>query len=93
MGDYSLCKHDTASGYCDICSPNWKDDLEKVDLIDTVYEKGIEKGRSEMEYKLQAMQAKIDALMLKYCPNEMTKEQLATWAFHQHISRCLSTKK
>lgn len=46
-----------------------------------------------MEYKLQAMQAKIDALMLKYCPNEMTKEQLATWAFHQHISRCLSTKK
>ena len=44
MGDYSLCKHDTAIGYCDICSPNWREDLSKADLWDSVYQKGIEKG-------------------------------------------------
>lgn len=30
-----------------------------------------------------ALQAKIDALMLEYCPDEMTPEQLANWAKHQ----------
>jgi len=44
MGDYSLCKHDTAIGHCDICSPNWQEDLTKADLWDSVYQKGIEKG-------------------------------------------------
>lgn len=28
-------------------------------------------------------QAKIDSLMLEYCPGEMTQEQEATWAAHQ----------
>lgn len=28
-------------------------------------------------------QAKIDSLMLEYCPEEMTGEQKATWAKHQ----------
>ena len=31
----------------------------------------------------QALQAKIDALMLEYCPDEMTPEQRANWAAHQ----------
>lgn len=30
-----------------------------------------------------ALQAKIDALMLEYCPDEMTPEQLEGWARHQ----------
>lgn len=29
------------------------------------------------------LQAKIDALMLEYCPDEMTPEQMETWAAHQ----------
>ena len=29
------------------------------------------------------LQAQIDRLMLEYCPDEMTSEQLATWAAHQ----------
>lgn len=29
------------------------------------------------------LQAKIDALMHEYCPEEMTAEQLANWAKHQ----------
>lgn len=33
-----------------------------------------------------AKQAKIDALMLEYCPDEMTQEQLAEWAAHQKPS-------
>lgn len=31
----------------------------------------------------QARQAKIDALMLEYCPDEMTPEQLEEWGRHQ----------
>jgi hypothetical protein len=30
-----------------------------------------------------ALQARIDALMLEYCPKEMTEEQLAEWARNQ----------
>lgn len=30
-------------------------------------------------------QAKIDRLMLEYCPDEMTKEQLLKWAKHQRV--------
>lgn len=33
-----------------------------------------------------AMQAKIDALMLEFCPDEMSKEQLENWAKHQQRS-------
>lgn len=30
-----------------------------------------------------SLQAKIDSLMLEYCPNEMTKEQMDNWEKHQ----------
>lgn len=30
-----------------------------------------------------ALQARVDALMQEYCPDEMTREQRATWAAHQ----------
>lgn len=33
-----------------------------------------------------ALQAKIDSLMLEYCPEEMTKEQLHTYTVHQNTS-------
>ncbi len=32
------------------------------------------------------LQAKIDALMLEYCPDEMTPEQLANWERHQSVA-------
>jgi hypothetical protein len=32
---------------------------------------------------IERLQAKIDALMLEYCPDEMTEEQMANWARHQ----------
>lgn len=39
--------------------------------------------RKGLELQLAAKQAEIDALMLEYCPNEMTEEQKAEWAAHQ----------
>lgn len=37
------------------------------------------------EAKNAAKQARIDALMLEYCPEEMTEEQIARWKKHQII--------
>jgi hypothetical protein len=31
----------------------------------------------------EALQAKLDALMLEYCPDEMTPEQIENWQRHQ----------
>ena len=33
--------------------------------------------------KADALQARIDELMLKHCPDEMTEDQKANWARHQ----------
>lgn len=33
--------------------------------------------------QIAEQQAKIDRLMLEYCPDAMTCEQMATWAAHQ----------
>ena len=38
---------------------------------------------AELEREAAAKQARIDALMLEYCPDEMTPEQVAEWARHQ----------
>lgn len=37
----------------------------------------------ELRAESAAKQAKIDALMLEYCPNEMTEDQIAEWESHQ----------
>lgn len=39
----------------------------------------------ELEMTIEAMQAKIDSLMLEYCPEEMTEGQMANWAEHQKL--------
>ena len=33
--------------------------------------------------EIERLQAKIDALMLEYCPDEMTPEQVSEWGRHQ----------
>lgn len=35
--------------------------------------------------ELDAKQAKIDELMMEYCPDEMTEDQLVEWAKHQRV--------
>lgn len=37
-----------------------------------------------MRADLDAKQARIDALMLEFCPGEMTAEQIDEWGAHQH---------
>jgi Lhr-like helicase len=37
----------------------------------------------EAAKELDAKQAKIDALMLEFCPDEMTGEQISRWVEHQ----------
>lgn len=32
------------------------------------------------------LQAKLDSLMLEYCPNDMSEEQLDEWARHQVVA-------
>lgn len=33
--------------------------------------------------EIESLQARIDALMLEYCPNEMTPAQIERWERHQ----------
>lgn len=40
-------------------------------------------GMPSVTVRLRSAQAKIDALMWEYCPDEMTKEQKREWAKHQ----------
>jgi hypothetical protein len=50
---------------------------------------GVEELRAEMpiakmsDGEIERLQARIDALMLEYCPDEMTPEQIANWERHQ----------
>ena len=39
--------------------------------------------RDQLRAAVARLQARIDALMLEYCPDEMTAEQTAEWARHQ----------
>lgn len=61
----------------------------KVAALEAVLEKSRElkqiwQNRTyEAEKKLAAAQAKIDELMLEYCPEEMTPEQIAEWGRNQ----------
>lgn len=47
------------------------------------YEAGFEQGRLARQEDIDAKQAEIDQLMLEYCPDEMTQEQINEWAEHQ----------
>ena len=38
-----------------------------------------------MTDEMASLQSKIDALMLEYCPEDMTKEQMAEYELHQEI--------
>ena len=38
---------------------------------------------ADAEAQLASKQAKIDALMFEYCPDEMTDEQVEEWCRHQ----------
>ena len=41
---------------------------------------------TQMKQHIDSKQAKIDALMFEFCPDEMTDKQLSEWEKHQKIS-------
>ena len=52
-------------------------------LCDTEWGLNQNKRIEKLERQLEAAQARIDELMLEFCPREMTTEQLNNWAKHQ----------
>ncbi len=48
-----------------------------------VFDAGYERGWEERNRAVMALQCKLDALMLEYCPDEMTDDQEAEWARRQ----------
>lgn len=44
---------------------------------------GYQRGWDNRNKEVMALQAKIDALMLEFCPKEMTIEQMKAWEKHQ----------
>ena len=55
----------------------------------------IEGLRKDAEERLAGKQMLIDSLMLEYCPNDMTEEQVANWAINQKAvcGHCMGTGK
>ena len=41
----------------------------------------------ECKATIEQLQAKIDWLMLEYCPDEMTEEQMDNWGKHQVLAK------
>jgi hypothetical protein len=63
-----------------------KDDVESLARTITAYQKQAGEYRErirELERMNAAKQARIDELMLEYCLDEMTPEQVAEWKRHQ----------
>jgi hypothetical protein len=51
------------------------------------YDKNIaDRVVAEQRAQVHALEAKIDALMLEYCPSEMTAEQVENWGNHQRAA-------
>jgi len=58
---------------------------EKVDRL-SASALGLEHQNAELEKQNAAKQAEIDRLMLEFCPNEMTPEQIEEWGKHQRLA-------
>ena len=55
---------------------------QQLDAANTLINKYREETTS-LRQQVAAKQAEVDALMLEYCPSEMSQEQLNNWAAHQ----------
>ena len=66
----TVCRgiYPTAFGHAAHCSHSIRDVVDRAE---------------KAECRAERLQAKVDALMLEYCPDEMTPEQLAEWEKHQ----------
>ena len=62
----------------------YKDAEHELDLYKAI-NIALDIDNKEKTNKIASLQAKIDALMLEYCPEDMTKEQMAEYELHQEI--------
>lgn len=51
------------------------------------YVSGLNGKIRALEVERDALQAKLDRLMLEFCPDEMTQEQLENWENAQHTTK------
>lgn len=58
--------------------------LGTIDIEEEQYGKWVK--WEEAKQVIDALEAKIDALMLEHCPDEMTPEQVENWEKHQRLS-------
>lgn len=69
----------------DACA-NWLDRelkaIERGNRLDDEVKRGVQLWRVK-DNKVKELQARIDALMLEFCPDDMTNEQLSNWATNQ----------
>lgn len=59
------------------CSPTCRKTPRCAELAD------LHEENERLRAQVGALQARVDALMLEFCPGEMTEEQIETWARHQ----------
>jgi len=53
---------------------------------------GSRAGIASQQAEIDRLKAKIDALMLEHCPDEMTADQLDEWAHHQQPAESTEAK-
>ena len=67
-----------------IAKANQEADFQRQRAILAEHHANVMQGFADIvARKADALQARLDALMLEYCPEEMTKEQKENWARHQ----------
>ena len=62
-------------------------DLNRICEFDQKTNEQLLEQRDQLRQQLAVKQAEVDALMLEYCPNEMSQEQLDNWAAHQRPAK------
>ena len=75
-----VAKHNIGHGY-----NLWEAWQHQQEIIDELQEKlqGYKFALDAEQAHVERLQAKIDSLMLEYCSDEMTEEQLEIWGKHQ----------
>lgn len=70
----------------------WKNQADKagLDIKDEDYDVVLRLLNHALEAhdKIESMQARIDELMLEYCPDEMTQEQIDNWC--KRLKPCIA---
>lgn len=64
----------------------WLDKTEWVQETCQYYELGLHRA-DVLKRRIEYLQSRIDSLMLEFCPEDMTKEQLENWKKNQKVHK------